>query len=178
MTYSNTKLRSIPLLLAGACFFLLLPAADNSGCDNGEVIIGDDDGGGGQSQPGECFVGGCSGQLCTETQGQASTCEWTPSYACYDQVGICERDQNGQCGWRQTQELQDCIANADREPVVGEACVKNAGDACQTDADCVSGGCGGELCFNPAVSDGISTCECTAPSYACGCVAGVCSWYQ
>ncbi len=66
--------------------------------------------------------------------------------------------------------------------VVEEACIKNVGDSCSTDDDCMSGGCGGETCFNPAISGGASTCECgppTAPQVqGCGCVQGQCSWYK
>lgn len=76
--------------------------------------------------------------------------------------------------------LESCplqFACEPRQPVT-EACVKNAGDACTTDADCTSGGCGGEVCYNPAISDGISTCECGPAPYSCGCVNGTCSWWQ
>jgi len=71
-----------------------------------------------------------------------------------------------------------CGAATDRTPVEG-LCIKNSGDTCATDDDCVSGGCGGELCFNPAVSGGASTCECGEPQVTgCGCVAGRCTWYD
>jgi hypothetical protein len=70
------------------------------------------------------------------------------------------------------------VCGSDREPVSG-MCIKNSNDSCSSDADCVSGGCGGELCYNPASGGGISTCECTAPvGPACGCVAGKCSWFE
>jgi hypothetical protein len=59
------------------------------------------------------------------------------------------------------------------------ACVRNSGDTCKTDADCKSGGCGGDLCYSPAVSDGITTCDCTTPQgVTCGCVAGHCAWWN
>jgi hypothetical protein len=160
----------------------LLPGADG-GCDNGDVVIGDDGGGAGNAgggpgvTPTPCYAGGCSGQLCTNDPNAASTCEWAEAYACYASVGICEADANDQCGWKQTAELIACIDAANRVPVEG-VCVKNAGDACSSDADCTSGGCGGELCYNPSISDGVSTCECTAPNYGCGCVQGSCSWYE
>ena len=79
----------------------------------------------------------------------------------------------------------DCCADyeqqckADRTVVTG-ACVKNSGDSCTTDADCNIGGCGAALCYNPAVSSGISSCECTGPGEVvsgCGCVQGKCNWY-
>ena len=59
---------------------------------------------------GECFVGGCSGQICSEDQGVVSTCEWRAEYACY-QDATCERQSNGQCGWTETTELQACLAS-------------------------------------------------------------------
>lgn len=129
----------------------------------------------GGPDPAPCVITGCSGQLCAD-EDTPSTCEWTDAYACYGDYGVCERDEAGACGWRQTEELIECLADP-RVPVE-EACVKNNGDACTNDADCISGGCGGELCFNPAVSEGGSTCECTMPSLGCGCVQGVCTWFE
>jgi hypothetical protein len=78
-----------------------------------------------------------------------------------------EKDANG-C------EICSC---KERTPASGW-CVKNSGDKCESDADCTNGGCGGELCYNPAMGGGISTCECTKPAYACGCVNGKCAWYE
>ena len=80
----------------------------------------------------------------------------------------------------------DCCADKadecsgdDREPASG-FCIKNSNDECESDADCTSGGCGGELCFNPDLGSGISTCECTAPTDVggCGCVEGKCTWWN
>jgi hypothetical protein len=133
------------------------------------------DAGGPAPEPSPCVVTGCSGQLCAD-EPMASTCEWTAAYACYGDYGICERDADGVCGWRQTEELTACLADP-REPVSG-ACIKSSGDACESDADCIGGGCGGELCFNPNVSSGASTCECTAPALGCGCVQGQCTWFE
>jgi hypothetical protein len=129
---------------------------------------------GGPDQP--CVVTGCSGQLCADAE-QASTCEWTDAYACYGDVGICERDANGACGWRDTPELAACLADP-RTPATG-ACVRNSNDACSGDADCTAGGCGGELCFNPSLGEGVSTCDCTTPAaVSCGCVNGQCTWWE
>ena len=58
-----------------------------------------------------CYTGGCSGQICTDTPGLASTCEYREEYACY-RTAKCERQTNGQCGWTPTAELQACINNA------------------------------------------------------------------
>jgi hypothetical protein len=57
-----------------------------------------------------CYVGGCSGQICSDEEGVISTCEWQPEYACY-QSARCEVQADGNCGWTQTAELQACLAN-------------------------------------------------------------------
>jgi eight-cysteine-cluster-containing protein len=57
---------------------------------------------------GGCFVGGCSGQICSEEEGVISTCEYREEYACY-QKAKCERQSNGQCGWTPTAGLQACL---------------------------------------------------------------------
>ncbi len=127
--------------------------------------------------PTACVVGGCSGELCVEASQDGGTCEWLDEYACYPDFGICERDAQGTCNWRDTDDLAECIDEKRREIVTG-SCIKTNEDACGEDADCVSGGCGGELCFNPDFSGGESTCECGAPAFACGCVNGQCAWYE
>ncbi|RJQ28566.1 hypothetical protein C4571_03420 [Candidatus Parcubacteria bacterium] len=69
---------------------------------------------GGKEEPrasGGCFVGGCSGQICSDTPDAVSTCEWTEAYACY-RAAKCERQTDGACGWTQTPELLACIQSA------------------------------------------------------------------
>ena len=56
-----------------------------------------------------CYVGGCSGQICSDQEGVISTCEWREEYACY-QSATCERQPDGQCGWTPTPELEACLA--------------------------------------------------------------------
>jgi hypothetical protein len=58
----------------------------------------------------QCFVGGCSGQVCSDQEGVISTCEWRPEYACY-QTAKCEVQTDGNCGWTQTAELNACLMN-------------------------------------------------------------------
>jgi hypothetical protein len=58
-----------------------------------------------------CYVGGCSGQLCTDDPGAASTCEYREEYLCY-KTATCERQQNGQCGWTQSSTLNACLMKA------------------------------------------------------------------
>jgi hypothetical protein len=162
-------LASVSLLVAAGC------GSSVSGGGSG----GSGAGGGGAGGSGGCVVGGCSGQTCEEPGSTlGGTCEWSDVYACYHAFGTCERGADAACGWRQTAELAACVAAGGHLPATG-ACVKNAGDACTTDLDCQAGGCGGELCFNPAASSGASTCECVAPAQAsCGCVSGQCAWWK
>lgn len=56
-----------------------------------------------------CVVTGCSGQLCAE-QHAVTTCEWRPQYACYREA-VCERQQDGACGWTQTPVLTTCLSS-------------------------------------------------------------------
>ncbi len=61
---------------------------------------------------GPCFVGGCSGQICSDQEGVVSTCIYRPEYACYQgEATACERQTNGACEWTQTEELLACLAN-------------------------------------------------------------------
>jgi hypothetical protein len=57
-----------------------------------------------------CYVGGCSGQICSDQEGVISTCEWKDEYACYASA-TCERQPDGQCGWTATPELTACLGN-------------------------------------------------------------------
>lgn len=65
-------------------------------------------------QQGACYVGGCSGQICSESSDIVSTCEWRETYACYREA-VCERQSNGQCGWTETEELNACLINTELE---------------------------------------------------------------
>ena len=62
-----------------------------------------------------CVVSGCSGQLCISEEeaaagGGVSTCEFRAEYACYKEAS-CEPQTDGKCGWTQTTELAQCLAN-------------------------------------------------------------------
>ncbi len=61
-----------------------------------------------------CYVGGCSGQICSENEGAISTCEWRPEYACYREA-TCEVQDDGRCGWTATPELDACLASPPQE---------------------------------------------------------------
>ena len=58
----------------------------------------------------QCYVGGCSGQVCSEIEGVITTCEARPEYACYHNA-TCEAQADGSCGWTPTAELQTCLGN-------------------------------------------------------------------
>ncbi|OGI76259.1 hypothetical protein A3C67_03125 [Candidatus Nomurabacteria bacterium RIFCSPHIGHO2_02_FULL_42_19] len=57
---------------------------------------------------GGCFVGGCSGQICSDQEGVITTCEYREEYACYKSTK-CERQASGQCGWTETPEFAICL---------------------------------------------------------------------
>jgi hypothetical protein len=161
----------------------------NDGCD---VNNGGADCGGICVEPEECEpvlcelfcsagfktdANGCEICACADPVGPAETCEG----ACGDQSASgcwCDDACAGYgdcCG-----DIDDFCSEPERVPAAG-TCVKNSNDECQTDDDCNIGGCGSEVCFNPDVSSGISTCECSGPAVAvsgCGCVAGSCTWYN
>ncbi|MEX0913204.1 MAG: hypothetical protein WDZ56_01595 [Candidatus Paceibacterota bacterium] len=61
-----------------------------------------------------CAIGGCSSQICGEAgevEDIATTCEWREEYACYA-VSRCERQANGQCGWTETDQFNQCLTEA------------------------------------------------------------------
>ena len=60
-----------------------------------------------------CAVAGCSMQLCVsaaEASTIVTTCEYRAEYACYQEAS-CEPQADGKCGWTQTAELKQCLAN-------------------------------------------------------------------
>lgn len=91
-------------------------------CPNGEYVAITDDNGcitgyECESSPNSgCTVGGCSGELCGES-GEliVGVCEHKPEYACYPQYGSCERQSDGQCGWTENSELEQCLTGANQE---------------------------------------------------------------
>jgi hypothetical protein len=57
---------------------------------------------------GACYIGGCSGQICSDQEGVASDCMYREEYACY-KTATCERQKDGECGWTETAELSACL---------------------------------------------------------------------
>ncbi len=56
----------------------------------------------------KCYVGGCSGEICSDTDGMASNCIYREEFACY-KTTKCERQTNGKCGWTETAEFKSCF---------------------------------------------------------------------
>lgn len=78
--------------------------------------------------PKQCYAGGCSGQLCSDSPDAISTCEWLPEYACY-RTALCERRTDGNCGWTATKELTECLDKARKEGANRDAVETLPGDA-------------------------------------------------
>jgi eight-cysteine-cluster-containing protein len=62
-----------------------------------------------------CHIGGCSGQVCSDRDDIATTCEWRDAYECY-QSARCEQQRDGTCGWTPTAELDACLAGHAPKP--------------------------------------------------------------
>lgn len=65
----------------------------------------------GVNQKGQCYIGGCSGQICGEVEGIVSDCVYKKEYSCYKDAK-CERQQDGKCGWTETNELKVCLSDS------------------------------------------------------------------
>ena len=65
---------------------------------------------GGKRPPeGTCRPTGCSGEICADKDTPVfSICLWREEYACY-RTAVCERQDNGECGWTKTLELESCL---------------------------------------------------------------------
>ena len=57
----------------------------------------------------DCMITGCSGQICA-AEARATTCEWRPEYACYQEFGSCGCNA-GSCGWAPRDDLASCLGS-------------------------------------------------------------------
>jgi len=57
-----------------------------------------------------CYVGGCSGEICSDKKDMISPCIYNSTFACYKSAS-CARQDNGKCGWTQTPQLTACMNN-------------------------------------------------------------------
>jgi len=55
-----------------------------------------------------CYVGGCSGQICSASPDVVSTCEWRDYYQCY-RLTTCGAQADGSCGWAESPEFKACM---------------------------------------------------------------------
>ncbi len=56
----------------------------------------------------ECFVGGCSGELCSSDPNAISTCEFLPGMECLRKEASCESSK-GECTWVLSQKSAECF---------------------------------------------------------------------
>ncbi len=65
----------------------------------------------------KCIVGGCNGEVCSESgEGGISTCIWKEEFSCYKKpFAKCERQLDGNCGWTENTELNNCISEAKKQ---------------------------------------------------------------
>lgn len=99
------KMHTDGLIVSGAHYTVSGPAGKASARTVTQFWLRATDEAAGKS----CYVGGCSGQICSENEGVISTCEWREEYACY-RTATCEVQADGNCGWTQSAELQACLA--------------------------------------------------------------------
>jgi hypothetical protein len=61
---------------------------------------------------GGCYIGGCSGEVCSDQKDVASNCLYKEAFACYKKTSSCTRQSDGQCGWTKTPGLVACLSAA------------------------------------------------------------------
>jgi hypothetical protein len=59
------------------------------------------------SEPVSCQTSGCNGEICSDKE-EFSICVALPEHGCYANA-ICEIQENGSCGWTQTEKLKTCL---------------------------------------------------------------------
>ncbi|MCS6799283.1 MAG: hypothetical protein NZ898_12295 [Myxococcota bacterium] len=116
------------LLTMGACTGEVALATDRSGAGSDEEggAGGPARGGSGGRSDGRpppsgkptvrdgCVVTGCNDQICSDRLVETD-CGRRPQDACFE-TAICERGEVGRCGWRVTEELNACLADAAAMP--------------------------------------------------------------
>lgn len=64
---------------------------------------------------GSCFIGGCSGEVCSGSPEVITPCTWDDAYVCLREA-TCARQPDGACGWVPTPELRACLASHEPQP--------------------------------------------------------------
>jgi len=62
----------------------------------------------------DCFIGGCSGELCTNNSEAISTCEFLAGMECLDMEMSCELIEN-ECTWVLSKEAAECFMKIKEE---------------------------------------------------------------
>jgi len=60
-------------------------------------------------RPNDCYVGGCSSELCTDDPDAMSACIFKPENECF-RAATCARQPDLRCGWTPTESLRQCLA--------------------------------------------------------------------
>jgi len=72
-------------------------------CNNNQIVEKE------CSNDNECFVGGCSNQVCSNKPDIITTCEFKEIYNCY-KLTECKCIDN-KCQWESNQEFEECLKN-------------------------------------------------------------------
>lgn len=109
--------------VGGRCYVEPLACLADSDCPDGQVCSFDGRGCNGQAESAscggvcttetsptspDCVVSGCSMEVCSD-EDVATSCEDRPEYSCFERA-ICERQEDGICGWTLTAEAEQCLA--------------------------------------------------------------------
>lgn len=81
------------------------PIDSNSGSSSSPSIT--------QASSKECKISGCSDELCVDANSDEvnSICIYKDKYACYKKdFAKCEVQEEGNCGWTQSDELKSCLS--------------------------------------------------------------------
>ncbi|MBK6847610.1 MAG: hypothetical protein IPG96_08790 [Proteobacteria bacterium] len=65
----------------------------------------------------ECYVGGCSGQICSERPDVVTTCEWAPTYRCVSLSECGPFGPGGTCAWKNSDSYTRCVRSANEATV-------------------------------------------------------------
>ncbi|MBL7100855.1 MAG: hypothetical protein ISS23_02795 [Nanoarchaeota archaeon] len=58
------------------------------------------------SQDSDCKIGGCNSEICSK-EAMVSICIYKPEFECYKMINC--KCIDGECGWEQTKEFQECM---------------------------------------------------------------------
>ncbi len=63
----------------------------------------------------ECFIGGCSGELCTSDPEAMSTCEELPGAICLQKEGVSCELVAGKCQWVLSAQSAECFLDIEQQ---------------------------------------------------------------